>query len=235
MTAAAHEERQPGLILEGQWLHALGLGVLLAGCWWAAQWPAIQQGGLWGLRSIDWYWIAILTAVLHQVYVWLCWRLELHGKAMTALLGAAAFPAFAFGFAVIGVARVVAMFALGYANQGSVALEPPAILAMKLAAVAALVPALYLFYSVKRYFTFRRAFGADHFDPSMRAMPFVRGGIFRFTSNAMYVFGFLLLWVPALWWASAGALVAALFNHLYIWVHYYATERPDIARIYGRP
>lgn len=80
-----------------------------------------------------------------------------------------------------------------------------------------------------------RAFGADHFDPSMRSIPFVRGGIFRFTSNAMYVFGFLLLWVPALWWASAGALCAALFNHLYIWVHYYATERPDIVRIYGRP
>jgi len=24
-----------------------------------------------------------------------------------------------------------------------------------------------------------------------------------------------------------------LFNHLYIWVHYYATERPDIDFIYG--
>ena len=235
MTTAAHEERQSGLIFEGQWLHALGLIVLLAGCWWAAQWPAVRQGGLWGLRSVDWYWIAILTAVLHQVYAWLCWRIELHGKRMTALLGTGAFPAFAFGFAVIGVARVVAMFALGYANQGSVELEPPAILAMKIAAVVALVPALYLFYSVKRYFTFRRAFGVDHFDPSTRSMPFVRGGIFRLTSNAMYVFGFLLLWVPALWWASAGALFAALFNHLYIWVHYYTTERPDIARIYGRP
>ena len=67
----------------------------------------------------------------------------------------------------------------------------------------------------------------------MRTLPFVRGGIFRFTSNGMYVFGFLLLWVPGLWWASAGALSAALFNHLYIWVHYFATERPDMARIYG--
>ena len=232
MATTARDERRLGLIFERQWLHALGLIVLLAGCWWAAQWPAVRQGELWGLRTIDWYWIAILTAVLHQVYVWLCWRIQLHGKGLTAVLGAGAFPAFAFGFAVIGIARVVAMFALGFANRDSLALDP---LTLKIAAVVALIPALYLFYSVKRYFTFRRAFGADHFDPSMRSMPFVRGGIFRFTSNGMYVFGFLLLWVPALWWASAGALVAALFNHLYIWVHYYATERPDMARIYGRP
>jgi hypothetical protein len=218
-----------GSILERQWLHAIGLIVLLSGCAWVAQWPALLEGELWGLRSIDWFWIAVLTAVVHQVYVWLCWRLELHGRGLTALLGRAAFPTFAAGFAGIGIARVLAMFALGFANQASVPLNP---LALKIAAVVALVPALYLFYSVKRYFTFRRAFGADHFDPSVRTLPFVRGGIFRFTSNGMYVFGFLLLWVPGLWWASAGALAAALFNHLYIWVHYFATERPDMARIY---
>ena len=58
-------------------------------------------------------------------------------------------------------------------------------------------------------------------------------GIFRFTRNGMYVYGFLILWVPALWWASVAALTAALFNHLYIWVHYFATEKPDMARIYS--
>jgi hypothetical protein len=124
------------------------------------------------------------------------------------------------------------VFALAYANRGSVADEP---LLLKIAAIVALVPALYLFYSVKRYFTFRRAFGIDHFDPSMRSVPFVRGGIFRFTANGMYVFGFFLLWVPGLWWASAAALFVALFNHLYIWVHYFATELPDIRRIYNLP
>jgi hypothetical protein len=230
MRTTAQGNGRLGAMFERQWLHAIGLIVLLSGCAWAAQWPALQQGELWGLRSIDWFWTAIVAAVVHQVYVWLCWRIELHGKGLTALLGTAAFPAFAFGFAVIGIARVVAVFALGYANQASVAVNP---LALKIAAVAALVPALYLFYSVKRYFTFGRAFGADHFDASVRSLPFVGGGIFRFTSNGMYVFGFLLLWVPGLWWASAGALCAALFNHLYIWVHYFATERPDMARIYG--
>jgi hypothetical protein len=49
----------------------------------------------------------------------------------------------------------------------------------------------------------------------------------------MYVFGFLLFWIPALWFASAAALCAALFNHVYIWVHYFATERPDMQHIYA--
>jgi len=31
---------------------------------------------------------------------------------------------------------------------------------------------------------------------------------------------------------SKTALLIALFNHLYIWVHYYFTENPDIKFIY---
>ena len=146
------------------------------------------------------------------------------------MLGSGAFHAFAVGFAVIGISRVVTVFCLAYANRDSVVFDP---LLLKIVAVAALVPALYLFYSVKRYFTFTRAFGADHFDPSVRDLPFVRKGIFRFTSNGIYVFGFLLFWVGGLWWESSAALIVALFNHLYIWVHYAATERPDMRRIYG--
>ena len=46
---------------------------------------------------------------------------------------------------------------------------------------------------------------------------------------------FSSLWVPALWLASMAALCVALFNHLYIWVHYYSTELPDMKRIYGSP
>src|SRR5690606_29628403 len=96
---AGNDERRTFLVFEGQWLHGAGLAGLLAGCWWSAQSPLLQVGGLWGLGTPAWYWIAILTAVLHQVYVWLAWRLELHGKGLTRLLGGAAFPAYATGFA----------------------------------------------------------------------------------------------------------------------------------------
>ena len=102
-------------------------------------------------------------------------------------------------------------------------------------AVATVLLALvvYLFYSVARYFTFKRAMGIDHFDPSYRTKPLVRGGIFRFARNGMYTFGLLAVWLPGLYTASRAALLAAAFSHAYIWVHYYCTELPDMKRIYG--
>ncbi len=203
-------------MLERQWLHALGLALLL--------------GGLWALGVSRLAWLAAGIAVAHQVYVWLCWRAELHAGLITRLLGPNGFRAYAAGFALLGASRVAAVFALAIVERGTLGLDP---LLLKVAAVAVLLPALYLFYSVKRYFTFTRALGIDHFDPAWRAQPFVREGIFRFTRNGMYVYGFLLMWVPGLWWGSAEALAIALFNHLYVWVHYYATELPDMARIYG--
>jgi len=49
----------------------------------------------------------------------------------------------------------------------------------------------------------------------------------------MYIFGFFILWIPGLLLLSKAALLVALFNHIYIWVHYYFTELPDIKVIYG--
>ncbi|MFP6736686.1 MAG: methyltransferase, partial [Rhodospirillales bacterium] len=95
------------------------------------------------------------------------------------------------------------------------------------------VPVIYLMISVRRYFTFRRAFGIDHFDAEFRTLPMERRGIFHFSPNAMYVFGFLLLWMPAFLFQSSAALGIAAFSHAYIWVHYFATEKPDTTHIYG--
>ena len=100
------------------------------------------------------------------------------------------------------------------------------------ASILLFAPAMYMMYSVKHFFTFRRAFGIDHFDASYRAAPLVRQGIFRWTPNAMYVFGFCALWIPAFLFQSVAALVVATFSHAYIWVHYHATEKPDMRRIY---
>ena len=89
------------------------------------------------------------------------------------------------------------------------------------------------YYSVLKYFTLRRALGIDHFDATYRNAPLVRQGMFRYSRNAMYVFGIAILWLPGLLLASKAALLAALFNHLYIWVHYYTVELPDMRTIYG--
>ncbi len=218
------------LILERQWFHAVALAVLVAGVALIGRLDEAQEGELWGLGTTAWLWLAVGIAVVHQVYVWFCWRTELHAGLLTRALGDRAFPLFAAGFAVLGILRVAAVFLLAVSNRGTL---PGDLTVLRVLAVLVLIPALYLFYSVKRYFGFKRAFGIDHFDASYRSLPFVREGIFRFTRNGMYTYGFLLLWVPALWYASLAALCAAVFSHAYVWVHYVATERPDMKRIYG--
>jgi len=56
---------------------------------------------------------------------------------------------------------------------------------------------------------------------------------FRYSGNAMYTFAFMILWAIALWTQSRAALALALFQHAYIWVHFYCTEAPDLEVLYS--
>ena len=49
----------------------------------------------------------------------------------------------------------------------------------------------------------------------------------------MYTFAFFAFWAIALLAGSIAALAVALFQHAYIWVHWYCTEEPDMRVIYG--
>jgi hypothetical protein len=218
------------LIFEKQWLHASFLVALLIGMALVSCLANVRTGYLWEIGTPVWLWLAVALPVVHQVFVWFCWRTQLHGSWLTRVFGDLGFPLYAVGFSVLGIARVVVVFMLAIANRDALSVNPTA---LRILAIVAAIPTVYLFYSTVRYFGFKRALGIDHFDPSYRSAPFVRKGIFRSTSNGMYTYGFLILWIPALWFASPAALCAALFNHLYIWVHYYATELPDMKRIYG--
>lgn len=218
-------------ILERQWLHVLLAFVLFAGVAFAQRLEGVAAGQLWMISTCAWMWLAVSAAVAHQVYVWFCWRTQLHASLLTRALGTRGFLAYAVVFSILGIARIVLVIIVAVSNQNSLHVSLPAL--RVLAAILAL-PAGYLFYSVARYFGFKRAFGIDHFEPSYRSLPMVRKGIFRYTRNGMYLFGFLALWIPALWFASAAAMVVAGFSHLYIWVHYYSTELPDMKRIYSR-
>ena len=219
-------------LFKGQALHLVALAVLLAIVVAVAQAGSdVLAGHWWGMSTSAWLVIAVATPIVHQVYVWLVWRLELTRGAVSGALGRErGFRLYQAGFSIFFVGRLLTIIGLGLANQGTLPLSPP--LAYGLAAVL-LLPALYLFYSVARYFGVERAYGIDHFDSAYRSKPFVKQGIFRFTSNGMYTYGFLALWVPGLLLLSQAALLAAAFNHAYIWVHYYATELLDIRYLYG--
>ncbi len=218
-------------IFENQLLHLVSLILLLAMVNSIVRaYPEMLEGSLLGLETLTWFLLALAFPVMHQVYVWLFWRLELYYSALSRLLGQYAFPLFKAGFAILISGRLVFITLLAIANAGS--LNIPVSVSWFLAVLLS-IPALWLVYSVFRYFGMDRAFGKDHFDPEIARLPFVKQGIFKYSPNAMYVFGFAGLWVPGLIFMSSGALAVALFNHIYIWVHFYCTELPDIKKIYS--
>ena len=220
-------------IFERQWLHVLALAVGLPLLWQISHFcGCFHRGELWGISTWNWFWISVEVPIAHQIFVWFCWRTELHRGLMSRLFGRFGFSFYAAVFTLFLVARLVSVTALAIASRGSLPANPAILQSL---AVVIAIPVAYLMYSVGRYFGVLRAYGADHFDDSYRSKPMVRKGIFRFTSNGMYTFGMMVLYIPALWYASRPALVAAIFGHVYIWVHYFTTERPDMRRIYGSP
>ncbi len=216
------------LIFERQLVHLVALALLVGGLYLASSIEGFATGEFLGLATVTWVWINIANAVAHQLFVWLCWRLELHAGLITRWFGKAAFRLYAVVFTILIVARLL-VTVLAYSNRGTLPIN--ATLAVILGVLCTL-PAAYLGYSIKRYFTFRRALGIDHFDRAFRSAPLVRKGIFRWSRNAMYTYGFLLLWAPALGFRSVAAMSVAAFSHIYIWVHYACTEKPDMKRIY---
>jgi len=191
---------------------------------------AILNGELLGISTSIWFWLAILSPIVHQIYVVVCWRSELHYGSISKIFGTNGFNVFKSGFGILIFSRLLTIVLLAISN--SYTLKTNTYVAYTLALVL-LIPSVYLFYSVKKYFGMDRAFGLDHFKPEdFKNESFVKKGIFKYTSNGMYIYGFLILWIPGLILLSKAALLVALFNHLYIWVHYYFTELPDIKLIY---
>ena len=217
-------------MFEKQGWHFVFLMLLLAGVALLAR-GDVLAGQLWGLSTQGWLWIAIAVPVAHQVMVWLLWRGQLYHGWMTNWFGENGFPIYKVLFTALFVARPISLILLGISNFNSLPLNPT--LAYVLAGIL-FVPFAYTMYSVAHYFGINRAYGIDHFDRSYRDKPFVKQGMFKYTDNAMYKFGFLILWAIALVFLSKAALLAAAFNHLYIWVHFYFTELPDIRHIYEK-
>ena len=94
------------------------------------------------------------------------------------------------------------------------------------------IPFIYTLYSIKKYFGFLRAAGADHFDPKYRNMPFEKRGIFKWSSNAMYTYGLAIPFAFAVATGSQSMFVVAIYTYISIWLHYFCTEKEDFKVIY---
>lgn len=183
-----------------------------------------------GVSTLNWFVIAILSPILHQIYVLSCWRFELYFKSISNTFGKSGFTYFKIGFALLIALRPLTIIILSISNKMTLQVAP---IVVYIISAILFVPGVYLFYSVKKYFGMEKAFGRDHFNPEIaRTESFVKQGIFKYSSNAMYKFGFLILYIPGLLLQSKAAILVAFFNHIYIWIHYYFTELPDIKTIY---
>ena len=193
--------------------------------------PDILNGSFLSITTNFWFWLAIASPIIHQIYVWFVWRLELHLRLFSKRLGVVrAFNIYAVGFSLLFISRLVLIVFLAISSKKSLQIAP---IFSYLLALFIMPPVIYLFYSVVKYFTAKRAYGIDHFDKDYNK-PYVKQGIFKYCNNGMYIFGLMILYLPGLLLLSEQALLVALFNHIYIWVHYYFTERPDMVEIYGK-
>ena len=218
-----------GFLLHRQWLHLVGLALLVPICWAFAA-PALGDGQWLGFSDAQWFWASVIAAIVHQVIVAFIFRAQLGWSILTRMFGRADMIIWGIVFMPLLIARPILILGAGMADAGSAELPRWFELA---AGTALMIPAVYGGYSVGRYFGIDRALGGDHFRQRYREMPMVKEGAFAWSSNAMYAIVFLGLWAIALYTGSLAALAAALFQHAYIWVHYYCTEEPDMDLIYG--
>jgi len=219
-----------GHMWHGQLRHLLLVAVLIPGAW-AIAGDSLGDGAFLNVSDEAWFIAAIAVPVIQQLAVALLWRAQLANGLLTRLFGDTGFVVWGILFFPLLIARPLLVLAVGLADIGS--LPIPKSIGVGLGALL-LIPALWTMHSVKKYFGFARALGGDHFFERYRTMPMVREGAFKYSSNAMYTFAFLALWSIAFLCRSRAALAAALFQHAYIWVHWYCTEQPDAVVLYGR-
>ena len=179
-----------------------------------------------GIGAFGWFMIAMSIPLIHQTYVWICWRSELCWKLISNTIG---FKGYVVLFFILIISRLSAIV-LCFIDYGS--LYQPGWLAWILGLVL-FIPGAYTMYSVKKYFGFLRAAGADHFDPKYRDLPFENRGIFKWTPNAMYVFAIGIPFSFAVATGSQSMFVVAIYTYISIWLHYFCTEKPDFAIIYN--
>ena len=179
-----------------------------------------------GISALRWFMIAMSIPLIHQVYVWICWRSELCWQSISSTIG---FKGYLIFFFILIASRLSAIV-LCFVDYGS--LYKPGWFAWMFALIL-FIPGAYTMYSVKKYFGFLRAAGADHFDEKYREIPSENRGIFKWTSNAMYIFAIGIPFSFAVATGSQSMLIVSIYTYISIWLHYFCTEKEDFKVIYG--
>ena len=101
-------------IFEHQIWHLLSLiFLILAIKLYVSSSPEILDGLFWGISTNSWFWLAIATPIIHQIYVWLVWRFELYLRVFSNKFGTKqAFNIYAVGFSFLFISRLITIIFL---------------------------------------------------------------------------------------------------------------------------
>ncbi len=216
-------------IMKYQIFHLAGYA-LLTGFLYFFFHRSVSAGNFLGLRAGEWLALSWVCAFLHQFWISMFWRLELYGGHISKKLGKGSFTLYRAGFILFGFIRLFSIIPFSYLTRGTLNINPHLSLGIIIFSTPFIVWALY---SVIFYFGINRAFGADHFFVKYRNSSLELRGTFRFIPNSMYTVVLILLYHPGLLYLSLEGLIAGLIHHVFVWFHYFCTEKPDMKEIYG--
>ena len=212
----------------GQFQHILLLIPQVFGAIFLAQ-PSLDNFKWLGISETTWFYTSLIVVILHQVIGWFVFRSQSCFSLLTRIFGKYDLTVWGLIFMPFLLLRPLLTLGLGMADFGSI----NGFRALQIViGLILMIPVIYTLWSVHRYFGNPRALDCDLFRQEYREMPFVRKGAFKYSSNAMYTFIFLIFWAIALFTGSYAALAIPLFQHAYIWVHWYCVEQPDMQVIY---
>jgi len=131
----------------GQLLHFLALAVLLSLTWFL--WIKI------GRPFPSLFWLTISVPIVHQIFVWLTWRMELKSQAVSNSMG---FKTYLVIFFLLLIGRPLTLFLLARIDQGSLGMEN---LPRTIISVALFVPAMYILMTHENPNFYKRLFASN--------------------------------------------------------------------------
>ncbi len=192
--------------------------------------PMSFEGVLWGLSTASWFWIGVLTAILHQVYVMLIWRIQLETRWLTINLPRLGFTAYLIDYTWMLAARTGAIVLVAIANQDNIYI--PDFFKWTGSIILAVV-FLGLIYSIASSSNYKDLVGVTFFEVNDHGSYKAEKQVYSLVPVTFYFLGSLGFYVPGILFSSPASLLLAFFNHLYICIHYYCTEVPSLKRIYN--
>ena len=120
-----HPSAKPNYFWHGQFVHAVGLALLLGVTWLAVDFRDSQNQTVAGIDVRGWFIIALLIPIAHQVFVWLAWRSELCFAGPSRVFLRHAFQIYQIIFFALFLSRPITLIMLAIADHDSLDLSIP--------------------------------------------------------------------------------------------------------------